>query len=122
MSRSYAAMSEPYDDPYATLGLGREAAPEEIKRAYFALVRANPPERNPVEFKRIRAAYERLRDPAERLATDMQLLQPWPEPARRKRPPRLNLAVTTDDILAALRALTDLDRADWREHYEKVNL
>jgi curved DNA-binding protein CbpA len=115
-------MSEPYEDPYAALGLRREAAPEEIKRAYFALVRANPPERNPEAFKRIRAAYERLRDPAERLATDMQLLQPWPEPVRRKRPPSLSLAVTPADVLAALRTLTELDRTDWREHYGKVEL
>lgn len=115
-------MSEPYDDPYLTLGVERDAAPEAIKRAYFALVRANPPERSPETFKRIRAAYERLRDPAERLATDMQLLQPWPEPARRKRPPKLALAATPADVLAALRALSELDRTDWREQFEKVEL
>lgn len=115
-------MSEPYLDPYATLGLERSASAEEIKRAYFALVRANPPERNPEQFKRIRAAYERLRDPALRLEADMNLLQPWPAPARRRRLPKLNLAVSPADILAVLRAQTDLDRTDWREHHKKVNL
>jgi curved DNA-binding protein CbpA len=115
-------MSEPYLDPYEALGLARSASADEIKRAYFALVRANPPERNPAAFKRIRAAYERLRDPAQRLEADMLLLQPWPEPERRRRPPKLALEPGRDDILAALRALTDLDRADWREQYEKVDL
>jgi curved DNA-binding protein CbpA len=131
-------MSEPYLDSYEALGLPRTASADEIKRAYFALVRANPPERNPAAFKRIRAAYERLRDPAQRLEADMLLLQSWPAPVpfgdasgvseagaqrlRRRRPPELALAVGRDDILAALRALTDLDRADWREQYEKVQL
>lgn len=115
-------MSEPYSDPYAVLGLARSASADEIKRAYFALVRANPPERNPDQFKRIRAAYEGLRDPARRLESDMLLVQPWPEPARRRRAPKLDLAVGRADVLAALRAHTDLDRADWREHYEKVQL
>lgn len=115
-------MSEPYSDPYAVLGLIRAASADEIKRAYFALVRANPPERNPAEFKRIRAAYERLRDPEQRLEADMLLIQPWPESARRRRPPKLDLAVGPADILAALRALTDLERTDWREHHEKVQL
>jgi curved DNA-binding protein CbpA len=104
------------------LGLRQTASAEEIKRAYFTLVRANPPERNPVEFKRIRSAYERLRDPAQRLATDMQLIQPWPAPARRKRAPKLNLAVGPADVLAVLRAGSELERADWREQYQKVQL
>jgi curved DNA-binding protein CbpA len=115
-------MSEPYSDPYAVLGLERSAAPEAIKRAYFALVRINPPERNPEQFKRIRAAYERLRDPEQRREADMTLLQPWPEPARQRRAPRLELSVPPADVLAVLRALSDLDRSDWREHYGKVHL
>lgn len=115
-------MSEPYVDPYATLGLERSASAEEVKRAYFALVRTYPPERNPEQFKRIRAAYERLRDPAQRLEADMLLLQPWPEPTRRKRPPKLALGITPADVLGALRALSDLDRTDWREQHKQVKL
>jgi curved DNA-binding protein CbpA len=115
-------MSEPYLNPYDVLGLARDASAEELKRAYFTQVRANPPERNPEQFKRIRAAYERLRDPAQRLEVDMLLIQAWPAPTRRKRPPKLALAVRPTDVLAALRALTDLDRTDWREQHEKVQL
>jgi curved DNA-binding protein CbpA len=113
-------MSEPCIDPYEVLGLARAASAEEIKRAYFAMVRAHPPERNPEQFKRIRAAYERLRDPAQRLEADMLLLQPWPEPARRKRAPKLTTGIRPAEALAVLRVLTDIDRSDWREQYEKV--
>lgn len=113
-------MSVTLQDPYAILGLNRDASADEIKRAYFTLVRAHPPERNPVEFKRIRGAYELLRDPEKRVETDMQLLQHWPEPARRKRAPKPNFAPQAADILAVLRASSDLERSDWREHYKKV--
>lgn len=115
-------MTEPYLDPFAVLELDRSATPEAIKRAYFALVRANPPERNPEQFKRIRAAYEALRDPAKRLEAEMLLIQPWPASGRSRRPPRPELEVGRDAALVALRALSDLDRADWREQFEKVQL
>ena len=114
--------AEPYSDPYAVLGLPREAPAAEIKRAYFALVRAHPPERDPEAFKRVRAAYERLRDPAKRADTDMTLLQAWPAPTRRRRPPALDLTLQREDVIAAARALTDLDRTDWREHFAKVRV
>ncbi|RRR71241.1 MAG: hypothetical protein EI684_11895 [Candidatus Viridilinea halotolerans] len=113
-------MSNTYQDPYTILGVSRDASADEVKRSYFTLVRANPPERNPVEFKRIRAAYEQLRDPEQRIATDMQLLQPWPDPPRRKRAPKANFAVQPADVLAVLRASSDLERSDWREDYKKV--
>jgi curved DNA-binding protein CbpA len=115
-------MSEPYIDPYEALGLARSASADEVKRAYFALVRANPPERNPEQFKAIRAAYERLRDPAQRRETDMLLFQPWPEATRRKRASKPLPNVMAADVLVVLRALTDLDRTDWREQHEKVQL
>lgn len=115
-------MSKPYQDPYAVLGLTRAATSAEIKQAYFAQVRAHPPERDPETFKRIRAAYERLRDPEQRGETDMLLLNPWPEPARKRRAPKLDLSLHPEDVLAAARALTDLDRTDWREHLVKIEL
>ena len=115
-------MSHPYTDPYAALGVAPTATATEIKQAYFALVRAHPPERDPETFKRVRAAYERLRDPERRAETDMLLLRSWPEPARRRRVPKLDLEVHREDIAEAARALTDLVRTDWRKHYRKVRL
>lgn len=115
-------MSQPYISPYETLGLAPTATAAEIKKAYFALVREYPPERAPDAFKRIRAAYERLRDPERRAETDMQLLRPWPAPARKRRLPKLDLKLHGEDVLAAAWALSDLERTDWREYHQKVRL
>ncbi|WP_313952508.1 DnaJ C-terminal domain-containing protein [Accumulibacter sp.] len=60
------------DDPFAILGVPREASPAEIKRAYRRLAMHWHPDRNPsaaaeAEFKRVHAAYELFLDP-QRLA------------------------------------------------------
>lgn len=64
------------DDFYEVLGVAKSATPDEIKRAYLALVREHTPERSPEAFKRIRAAYETLSDPAARERYDAR---PSPE-------------------------------------------
>ena len=115
-------MGEPYTNPYEVLGIPLTASAAAVKQAYFALVRTHPPEREPEVFKQIRAAYERVRDPSARLETDMLLLERWPEPARQRRPPKLDLSVQLADVISAARALSDLERGDWREHYGKVKL
>ncbi|MBI3950967.1 MAG: DnaJ domain-containing protein [Acidobacteria bacterium] len=61
-------------NPYKVLGIERGATEAEIKRAYFTLVREHPPERDPEGFKRIRAAYEKLRSERERAETDLFLI------------------------------------------------
>ncbi|GAC1354616.1 MAG: hypothetical protein NVS4B8_21140 [Herpetosiphon sp.] len=115
-------MADAYSDPYQVLGLARAATPVEIKQAYIAQVRLHPPERDPEIFKQIRAAYERLRDPAVRSETDMLLLTPLPVPARKRRIPKLDLTVHREDVIAAARAMTDLARSDWRDQYRKIKL
>jgi curved DNA-binding protein CbpA len=115
-------MTRPYLDPYAVLNLERTASAAEIKKAYFSLVRAYPPERDPDAFKRIRAAYERLRDVEQRTETDMLLLRPPLEPTRKRRAPRPMLDVQRSDVLDVARALSDLEREDWREYHQKVKL
>ncbi len=62
------------ENPYKTLGLERTATEAEIKQAYFALVREHSPERDPEGFKRIRAAYEKLRSSGDRTQTDLFLI------------------------------------------------
>ncbi len=115
-------MTQPADDPYSVLELPHGASDADIKKAYFALVRAHPPEREPDAFKRIRAAYERLRDPKKRAETDMLLVQPWQPPARKRRAPQLDARVPDEDIVAMACALTDLERNDWRDQFQPVTL
>ena len=63
-------------DHYATLGVRKDAPPEEIKRAYRRLARQLHPDVNPdaetqERFKDVTAAYEVLSDPSKRQVYDM---------------------------------------------------
>jgi len=63
-------------DHYATLGVRKDAPPEEIKRAYRRLARQLHPDVNPdaetqERFKEITSAYEVLSDPSKRQLYDM---------------------------------------------------
>ena len=62
------------ENPYETLGLASTATEAEIKQTYFKLVREHPPERDPEGFKRIRAAYEKLRATGDRVVTDLFMI------------------------------------------------
>jgi curved DNA-binding protein CbpA len=49
-------------DPYAVLDVSPEADDERIRAAYLSKLKQYPPDRSPVEFERVRDAYELLRD------------------------------------------------------------
>ena len=91
-------ISKPSRDPYSVLGLSRQAGDEDIKRAYFQLVRQFPPEREPEKFRDIRTAYEQLRDAESRAQIALFLLQPPPSLPNRRRP-SYDLSVHADDLL-----------------------
>ncbi|HXP12667.1 MAG TPA: DnaJ C-terminal domain-containing protein [Stellaceae bacterium] len=66
----------PMRDPYAVLGVARDTADDEIKRAYRKLAKRLHPDLNPgkraieQQFKEITAAYDLLSDPAKRSRYD----------------------------------------------------
>ena len=91
-------ISQPSRDPYSVLGLSRQADDEDIKRAYFQLVRQFSPERAPEKFREIRTAYEQLRDPENRARLGPFLLQP-PPPLPKQRRPSYDLRVHVEDLL-----------------------
>jgi curved DNA-binding protein CbpA len=59
------------DDPYEVLGLPCDSTDEQIRRRYLELVRQHPPDRDPERFAKVRAAYDRLRDPVVRLESQL---------------------------------------------------
>ena len=91
-------ISKPSCDPYSVLGLSRQAGDEDIKRAYFQLVRQFSPERAPEQFREIRTAYEQLRDPANRARLGLFLVQ-LPPPLPKHRRPSYDLSVHVEDLL-----------------------
>jgi DnaJ-class molecular chaperone len=63
-------------DPFTVLGIEETAADEAVRAAYVQALRASPPDRDPEGFRRIREAYEALRDVESRLA--LRLFGPPP--------------------------------------------
>jgi curved DNA-binding protein CbpA len=78
-------------DPYAELGVSREASSEEIRRAYRQVARRHHPDVSrdpggPERFAAAARAYEILNDSAARARYDNRF--PGPIPIRRSRKPR----------------------------------
>jgi curved DNA-binding protein CbpA len=109
-------------DPYAVLGLSRNADQAEVRGAYFALVRQHPPEQDPDMFKRIRAAYDKLRTAQRRAETDLFMLQPPPPWQAPKRQPKADTSLTREEILIAVRVWSDLEREDFDEDFRPVEI
>ena len=84
-------------DPYLTLGLPPDADDAAVRAAYLAGVKAAPPDRDPVRFQALRAAYEALATHRARLAQSLfdaepptlaDLLDRIEPPGAPRRPPR----------------------------------
>jgi curved DNA-binding protein CbpA len=67
------------EDPRQILEVAAEAGDEEIRAAYLRKVKQYPPDRAPLEFEKVRDAYEQLRDPRRR--TRQMLLAADPKQA-----------------------------------------
>jgi curved DNA-binding protein CbpA len=63
-------------NPFAVLGIDETADDAAVRAAYLAAVRRSPPDRDPEGFRRVRDAYEAVRDEERRLA--LRLFGPAP--------------------------------------------
>jgi curved DNA-binding protein CbpA len=91
------------ENPYQVMELASTATEDDIRRAYFKLVREHPPERDPDQFRRIRAAYEILRDPTRRAEWDLFIAVQPPAPLPSRRRPKPDLAFHREDVIWLLR-------------------
>ncbi len=92
---------EPWaDDPFKVLGLAPDASEEEIRNAYFALVKERSPERAPEDFKRVRRAYEALRSASGRHRSHLMIFEAEKESPVPTLPPLE--PITADQILEDL--------------------
>lgn len=82
-----------------TLGLTRIDDPGALKAAYRRLLLQHPPDRDPEGFRRIRSAYELLKDPG--MALQQSLLRPLPA----SDPPRIAAAEPATPGITALAVL-----------------
>ena len=106
------------DDPFAVLGVERDATAEDVRRAYFRLVRQNPPEAHPEEFKRIRAAYETLRSPLRRAELALMAFGGLPTEVDLDLVAQASAADDFDVVTALLAvelSVSDLARSDFPE-------
>lgn len=69
-------LHEPWaEDPFKVLGLAPDASEEEIRDAYFGLVKERSPERAPDDFKRVRRAYEAIRSASGRHRSHLMIFE-----------------------------------------------
>ncbi len=55
------------NSPYQILGVSELATDADIKQAYLQQVKQNPPERDPVRFRQIQQAFDKIKDEDKRL-------------------------------------------------------
>lgn len=53
--------------PFDVLGVGEKADDDQIKQAYLAAAKLHPPDRDPLKFQEIRAAFDKISNRKNRL-------------------------------------------------------
>jgi len=108
-------------DPYLVLGISPAAGKLQIKRAYFALIKQYPPEKDAEKFKIIRGAYEKLKNAARRAETDT-LLPKAPPPLSAARHVSIGeIKLNRAGALFALKQEGDLGRVDFKSDFREVD-
>ena len=107
------------ENPYIVLGVDKNASDEDIKKAYFRLIRTHTPEKDPEGFKRIRLAYEAIRDLDKRSKTDLFMFNdPYGE---------FNIQKPTEysfqkgiDLKLVINSLSDLGKTDFSNDFSDI--
>lgn len=108
------------ENPYIVLGVDKNASVEDIKKAYFRLIRIHTPEKDPEGFKRIRLAYEAIRDIDERSKTDLFMFNdPYGE-FNIQKPTEYNFQEGINLVKIAINSLSDLGRSDFSNDFSDI--
>lgn len=96
---SHTSDQEGIGDPFEVLGLPQDAEASQVRARYLELLKRYPPEREPEQFRRIRAAFEATHDPLARAASmleppDDENVPTWRAAieAHARRPPKMRPA------------------------------
>lgn len=103
---------EQSENPYEVLGIDRSASQADVKKAYFGLVKKFTPEKEAEAFKRIRSAYDRLKESKGRVEEDLFLFED-PEGDFTFLEPECALPDMTQILAALARSYSDLDETDF---------
>lgn len=97
-------------DHYETLGVGRDASPEEVRRAFRKKAKATHPDKGGalVAFQQVQRAYATLRVPSSREAYDRTGRDPSPDPNRQRTELMMELAGLAIGLLEHLPEGVDL--------------
>ncbi len=76
-TKTKMACLAPFYEAAECLGVHGDVDDKALKRAYRVAVNAHPPDLDPEGFRRVRAAYELLSNPDERLDTILRHPTPW---------------------------------------------
>ncbi|MDA0840986.1 MAG: J domain-containing protein [Planctomycetota bacterium] len=64
------------NDPFKILELREQCSDEEVRQAYLKKLKQFPPDKEPLEFERIRDAYEQIKDPRRRIQRTLLAADP----------------------------------------------
>ena len=108
-------------NPFDVLGVDETAADADVKKAYFQMVRQFTPEKHTEQFKRIREAYDLLKDPSRRIEAEVfSFINPSSDLASEaaELPP---IQFDGEVFLAWMKqTLTDLERTDFTSDFNEV--
>lgn len=101
-------------NPYEVLGIRKWASENEVKRAYFSLVKKFSPELYPEKFVQIRQAYDSLRRPNERAKIDILLYNEMAGNIGFK-----NLKGKTESVVKLNKAIKDIESSGHSQDQKK---
>jgi len=108
-------------DPYKILGIKSDATFHQIKKAYFSKVKAFSPERYPQEFKRIREAYELLKDEKGRKESEFFQFKEFQPKFYKIESLEKEIKLNIEELIFNAQFLSDLGMVDFKQDFQQLS-